>query len=153
MFCANCGAQLNGALKFCPRCGNKLREIPGVVQEPAPSALKGLPEEMQNDLLEQQVSVVSEKVSAAMEPIETTTAPSEPAENTGQSIEVLKSQITEELLQDRSFIQKVTERIATQVPERGGSDDADCPEEETGMGFDFDEDMLLSGMSMFETQI
>ena len=85
MFCANCGAQLKGALKFCPRCGNKLREIPGVVQEPAPSALKGLPEEMQNDLLEQQVSVVSEKVSAAMEPIETTTAPSEPAENTGRT--------------------------------------------------------------------
>lgn len=77
----------------------------------------------------------------------------EPAENTGQSIEVLKSQITEELLQDRSFIQKVTERISSQVPERGCSDDADCPEKETGMGFDFDEDMLLSGMSMFETQI
>lgn len=65
----------------------------------------------------------------------------------------MKSQITEELLQDRSFIQKVTERISTQVPERGGSVDADCSEEETGMGFDFDEDMLLSGMSMFETQI
>lgn len=77
----------------------------------------------------------------------------EPVENTGQSIEALKSQITEELLQDRSFIQKVTERISSQVPERGDSDDTDCPEEETGMGFDFDEDMLLSGMSMFETQI
>lgn len=77
----------------------------------------------------------------------------EPVENTGQSIEALKSQITEELLQDRGFIQKVTERISSQVPDNGSSVDSDCPEEENGTGFDFDEDMLLSGMSMFETQI
>lgn len=47
----------------------------------------------------------------------------------------------------------MTERISSQVPDNGSSVDSDCPEEENGTGFDFDEDMLLSGMSMFETQI
>ena len=71
---------------------------------------------------------------------------------TDKSMEELKTQITEELLQDENFIRMVTERISSQVSEKNPADDNGCAEDENGACFDFDEEMLLSGLSMFESQ-
>lgn len=62
----------------------------------------------------------------------------------------LKEQITVELLQDKNFIKRVIDCISAEGIQ---SVDEDVEQEETTkeQGFDFDEDMLLSGMSMFES--
>jgi hypothetical protein len=72
----------------------------------------------------------------------------------------LKADITRELLQDRVFIEKVMACVKEQMGNGESIDtteqelpvEADEPmeNEESGELMDFDEDMLLSGMAMFE---
>lgn len=61
----------------------------------------------------------------------------------------LKEQITAELLQDRDFIKRVIDCISAEGIQPA-NEDAGQENETEEQGFDFDEDMLLSGMSMFE---
>jgi hypothetical protein len=76
------------------------------------------------------------------------------------SMDTLKADITRELLQDRVFIEKVMACVKEQM---GNGESIDTTEqelpvevddlmenEESGELMDFDEDMLLSGMAMFE---
>jgi hypothetical protein len=83
------------------------------------------------------------------------------------SMDTLKADITRELLQDRAFIEKVMACVKEQMEsgndgetEKAGNDilgqmspietDEPSENEESGELMDFDEDMLLSGMAMFE---
>jgi hypothetical protein len=76
------------------------------------------------------------------------------------SMDTLKADITRELLQDRVFIEKVMacvkeqmgngESIDTTEQELPVEADESMENEESGELMDFDEDMLLSGMAMFE---
>lgn len=61
----------------------------------------------------------------------------------------LKQQITTELLQDKDFIIRVIDCISAEGIQPAKEDTVQENETEE-QGFDFDEDMLLSGMSMFE---
>lgn len=61
----------------------------------------------------------------------------------------MKQQITTELLQDRDFIKRVIDCISAEGIQPAKEDTVQENETEE-QGFDFDEDMLLSGMSMFE---
>jgi hypothetical protein len=80
--------------------------------------------------------------------------------NTIPDMNTLKEDITKELLQDRAFIEKVMACVKEQI---GNGESIDTTEqklpietnepgksEESGELMDFDEDMLLSGMAMFE---
>jgi hypothetical protein len=76
------------------------------------------------------------------------------------SMDTLKADIMRELLQDRVFIEKVMacvkeqmgngESIDTTEQELPVEADESMENEESGELMDFDEDMLLSGMAMFE---
>jgi hypothetical protein len=76
------------------------------------------------------------------------------------SMDTLKADIMRELLQDRVFIEKVMACVKEQMGNGESIDtteqelpvEADEPmeNEESGELMDFDEDMLLSGMAMFE---
>jgi hypothetical protein len=76
------------------------------------------------------------------------------------NMDTLKADITRELLQDRVFIEKVMACVKEQMGNGESIDtteqelpvEADEPmeNEESGELMDFDEDMLLSGMAMFE---
>lgn len=67
--------------------------------------------------------------------------------NSEQSIEFLKSELTTELLKDQEFIEKIKEVVTAQMNDNSNpiQDNDDL-----SVDMDFDEDMLLSGMAMFE---
>jgi hypothetical protein len=69
------------------------------------------------------------------------------AKNSEQSIEFLKSELTTELLKDQEFIEKIKEVVTAQMNDNSNpiQDNDDL-----SVDMDFDEDMLLSGMAMFE---
>jgi hypothetical protein len=87
--------------------------------------------------------------------------------NAVPDMNTLKADITRELLQDRVFIEKVMACVKEQMEsgndgetEKAGNDilgqmspietDEPSENEESGELMDFDEDMLLNGMAMFE---
>jgi hypothetical protein len=83
-----------------------------------------------------------------------------PYRKAAPNMDTLKADITRELLQDRVFIEKVMACVKEQMGNGESIDtteqelpvEADEPmeNEESGELMDFDEDMLLSGMAMFE---
>lgn len=73
----------------------------------------------------------------------------EPTPEQLPSVAELKEQITTELLQDKDFIKRVIDCISAEGIQPAKEDVSEENETEE-QGFDFDEDMLLSGMSMFE---
>jgi hypothetical protein len=80
--------------------------------------------------------------------------------NVAPNMDTLKADITRELLQDQAFIEKVMacvkeqlghgESKATTEQRLPVETDAPGESEASGEPMDFDEDMLLSGMAMFE---
>jgi hypothetical protein len=67
-----------------------------------------------------------------------------------QNIEALKVEITAELLQNRDFIEKITECIDSRKLESPTDSGVEAVVEDATGDMDFDEDMLLNGMAMFE---
>jgi hypothetical protein len=77
--------------------------------------------------------------------------------NTPTNMSRLKEDITQELLHDRDFIEKVMICVKAQMIDMEGCTESAPREsleenmEPEDIPMDFDEDMLLNGMAMFET--
>jgi hypothetical protein len=80
--------------------------------------------------------------------------PNQPViQDTKQDMQALKASITEELLGDRNFIEKVIACVSSQMQDKQEDVLTESPEDADGeedLPMDFDEAMLLNGMAVFE---